>query len=117
MIVVAVIAILAAMVVPLYGSMGSQARIAKVQGDLRAIASAISMFQAHVGTLPTSLAQLAAAATNPQGVSAGPFIGSVPAPPAGGSPVWTGYEAGYTRTTEGQFSVSASGDGVSVTVP
>jgi type II secretory pathway pseudopilin PulG len=117
MIVVAVIAILAAIAIPLYGSLTSQARVAKARGDLRAIASAVSMYQAHAGTLPASIAQLTSAVTNAQGVSAGPFIASVPSPPPGGSPSWTAYETGYATTAEGQFSVSASGDGVSVTVP
>ena len=117
MLVVAVIGIVTAIAIPLYGSMTTQARVAKARGDLRTIASAVSMYQAHVGALPASLSQLTTVVSNAQGVYAGPFIASVPNPPPGGSPMWTGYEAGYTTTTEGQFSVSASGDGVSVTVP
>ena len=117
MIVVAVIGIVTAIAIPLYGSMTTQARVAKARGDLRTIASAISMYQAHVGALPPSLGQLTSVVSNAQGVSAGPFIASVPNPPPGGAPVWTAYEAGYATTVEGRFSVSASGDGVSVTVP
>jgi prepilin-type N-terminal cleavage/methylation domain-containing protein len=117
MVVVAVIAILAAIALPLFGSMSAEARIAKARADLRAIASAISMYYAHAGALPATLAELTSAVTNAQGASAGPFLGAVPVPPPGGSPMWTAYEAGYSRTGEGEFSISASGDGISVTVP
>jgi type II secretory pathway pseudopilin PulG len=117
LVVVAVIGILSAIALPLYGSMTTQARIAKARGDLRAIASALSMYYAHAGTLPTTFTELTSSVTNAQGVAAGPFIAAVPPPPAGGAPTWTPYEAGYTRTAEGAFSISASGDGTSVTVP
>ena len=77
---------------------------------IRTIASAISMYQAHVGALPASLSQLTSSVSNAQGQSAGPFIATVPNPPPGGAPTWTSYEAGYATTTEGRFSVSASGE-------
>ena len=58
MIVVAIIGILAAIAIPLYANVQARARIAKAQADLRALASAVSMFQAHMGTLPTALTDL-----------------------------------------------------------
>ena len=113
----AVIGVLAAIALPLYGSMTVQARGAKARADLRAIASAVSMYYAHAGALPASFAELTTPVNNAEGVAAGPFIAAVPAPPPGGAPTWTPYEAGYTTTPEGRFSISASGDGINVTVP
>jgi prepilin-type N-terminal cleavage/methylation domain-containing protein len=49
MIVVAIIGILAAIAIPLYASIQARARVAKVQADLRTLASAVSMYQAHLG--------------------------------------------------------------------
>ena len=58
MIVVAIIGILAAIAIPLYANVQARARIAKAQADTRAMASAVSMFQAHMGTLPVALTDL-----------------------------------------------------------
>ena len=116
MIVVAIIGILAAIAIPLYANIQARARIAKAQADARTLVSAVNMYSAHMGALPTGLGQLNSAATNAQGQSAGPFMPSTPAPPAGGNPAWsTSY--GYTSTTAGTFTVSASGDGTTITLP
>jgi type II secretion system protein G len=111
MIVVAIIGILAAIAIPLYANIQARARIAKAQADARTLASAVSMFSAHMGTLPPSLAALNAAVTNSLGQSAGPFMASTPAAPAG----WTAY--GYTSTVAGTFTISASGDATTVSLP
>src|SRR5947207_2983478 len=58
MIVVAIIGILAAIAIPLYANVQARARVAKVQADLRTLASAVSMYQANSGSLPTGLTQL-----------------------------------------------------------
>ena len=43
-------------------------------------------------------------------------MGSIPSPPQGGSPNWaTAYT--YTAGSTGQFTVSATGDGVTAKVP
>ena len=116
MIVVAIIGILAAIAIPLYANVQSRARVAKVQADLRSIASAVSMFQAHTGSLPTALSNLTAATTNSAGQSAGPFLASVPNPPGGGSPTWGTYN--YTgNASAGTFTITASGDGTTITLP
>ena len=116
MIVVAIIGILAAIAIPLYANVQSRARVAKAQADLRSIASAVSMFQAHVGVLPTALSNLTAATTNSAGQSAGPFLASVPAPPPGGSPTWGTYS--YSpNASAGTFTITASGDGTTITLP
>src|SRR5438046_10155834 len=49
MIVVAIIGILAAIAIPLYANVQARARIAKAQADARALASAVSIYSAHMG--------------------------------------------------------------------
>src|SRR6059058_1892182 len=49
LIVVAIIGILAAIAVPLYANVQARARIAKAQADARALASAVSIYTAHMG--------------------------------------------------------------------
>src|SRR5438309_7915036 len=85
MIVVAIIGILAAIAIPLYANVQQRARIAKAQADARALASAVSIYGAHMGVLPASgnLAALTSAVTNGQGQAAGPFMASGPAEPTG----------------------------------
>src|SRR6059036_3322516 len=78
MIVVAIIGILAAIAIPLYANVQARARIAKAQADTRTLASAVSIYTAHMGTLPTALTALTAAAVNGLNQVAGPFMGSIP---------------------------------------
>lgn len=111
MIVVAIIGILAAIAIPLYTNIQARARTAKAQADARTLVSAISIYSAHMGTLPATLADLNAVATNAQGQAAGPFMSSTPLPPAG----WTAY--GYASTASGTFTVVTSGDSTTVTLP
>ncbi len=58
MIVVAIIGILAAIAIPLYANVQARARLAKAQADARALASAVSIYSAHMGTLPGALTDL-----------------------------------------------------------
>ena len=115
MIVVAIIGILAAIAIPLYANVQARARVAKVQADLRTVASAVSMYQAHTGLLPSALTNLTVTVSNGQSQTAGPFMASVPVAPSGGSPSWGAYS--YTSNANGTFSLTASGDGTTVTVP
>jgi type II secretion system protein G len=111
MIVVAIIGILAAIAIPLYANVQARARLAKAQADARALASAVSIYSAHVGSLPTALTALTSVVTNAQGQAGGPFLASVPAGPAG----WAAYN--YASTTSGTFTISSSGDGTTVSLP
>jgi type II secretion system protein G len=114
MIVVAIIGILAAIAIPLYANVQARARIAKAQADLRSIASAISIYQAHMAAMPPTLADLTAAAVNAQNQSAGPFLASIPAQPSG----WAAYTAGYAfSNAAGTFTLTSNGDATTVNVP
>ena len=111
MIVVAIIGILAAIAIPLYANVQARARLAKAQADARALASAASIYSAHMGTLPAALTDLTSVVTNSLGQAGGPFMSSVPSGPAG----WGTYA--YTASASGTFSISNSGDSTSVSVP
>ncbi len=117
MIVVAIIGILAAIAIPLYANVQARARIAKAQADARAIASAVSIYSAHMGNVPTAanLSELTVVVTNGLGQTAGPFLARVPSVPAGWTPA-AGY--GYVASTAaGTFNISAAGDATTVSVP
>ena len=112
MIVVAIIGILAAIAIPLYANVQARARIAKAQADSRALVSAVSIYSAHMGAIPTTLAVLNSVSTNGQGQTAGPFMAATPTVPTG----WAGYTYSM-NVSAGTFQVSAFGDATSVTVP
>src|SRR5499426_350291 len=110
MIVVAIIGILASIAVPLYANMQARARIAKAQADIRGMASAVAAWGAHMGVLPTALGTLTAIATNAQNITAGPFMAAIPTPP---STAW-GSTYSYATNANGSFTISAAGDGATV---
>src|SRR5947199_1804196 len=97
MIVVAIIGILAAIAIPLYANVQARARIAKAQADSRTLASAVSIYTAHMGALPANLGLLTAVATNSQNIAAGPFMASIPTPP--GARKGTRLNSSYLRNT------------------
>ncbi len=113
MIVVAIIGILAAIAVPLYANMQARARVAKAQADIRGMASAVVVWSAHMGVLPSALAVLTAIATSPQNITAGPFMAAIPLPP---STAW-GAAYNYATNANGTFTISAAGDGATVSAP
>ena len=132
LIVVAIIGILATIAVPLYANTQTRARVAKAQADTRALASAVSIYQAHCGGLPDNTAStgtcpmttnqagalpavLMMQQTNAQNAVAGPFLNALPTLPAG----WTGTGASYTYTSDaaGMFRICGSGDGTVASTP
>ena len=115
MVVVSVIGAVAALAIPLHVNAQARACIEKAQSDLEMLAMAVMTYKAHMGTLPAGLANLTATATNRLYWSAGPFMPLIPGPPRGGSPAWGAYT--YTSSTAGTFSLTASGDGTTITVP
>ena len=114
MIVVAIIGILAAIAIPLYANVQARARIAKAQADTRSLASAATVYAAHMEVLPVSLTSLTLSVSNPQGQFAGPFMATIPTPPAN----WLPNPYYYTmNSAAGTFQISAAGDGTSAVVP
>ena len=116
MIVVAIIGILAAIAIPLYANVQARARIAKAQADARALASAISIYAAHMAVVPTTaqgLNSLTVQAVNSLGQSAGPFMAKIPAPPAG----WSTPYAYTGDTAAGTFVIISNGDNTTVSLP
>ena len=109
-----IIGILAAIAVPLYANMQARARVAKAQADIRGMASAVTAWAAHMGTLPSVLGLLTAIATSPQNITAGPFMAAIPTPP---STVWgTAYNYAINAAL-GTFTISAACDGATVSAP
>ena len=112
LIVVAIIGILAAIAIPLYANVQQKARIAKAQGDMRAISSAVVIYSAHMNVLPAALTDLTGVVTNSSGQTAGPFLALVPPVPSG----WTAYA--YTSdSVSGTFRISSNGDATTVAMP
>jgi type IV pilus assembly protein PilA len=132
LIVVAIIGILAAIAMPIYSGVQARARTAKAQGDMRGVATAISAFAAHCGSLPapgvsattdcSAVTTVAASGTlptvlltpqtNSQNYVAGPFMNAMPTLPTG----WTGTGGTYTYAVGASltFIVCAAGDGSAV---
>ena len=128
LIVVAIIGILAGIAIPMYANVQTRARIAKAQADTRSLASAIGIYSAHCGGLPTGAggqacpfqapgaavalqaipAELFLQQTNNQNQVGGPFINAPPTLPGG----WTGSGATYSyqASAAGTFTVCALGD-------
>ena len=115
LIVVAIIGILAAIAIPLFQNVQARARIAKAQADVRSLASAVSMYSAHYGTIPTALGEMTVSGTNNQGVTAGPMMAAIPTTPAG----WTPTNAIYVYATGAgdTFTISGNGDSTTAKVP
>jgi general secretion pathway protein G len=116
MIVVAIIGILAAIAIPLYANVQARARIAKAQADSRALASAVSIYAAHMGAVPTTaqgLGVLTAVAVNSLSQTAGPFMARIPQEPSG----WVGGYQYVGDAVSGTFVISNVGDNTTVLLP
>ena len=128
LIVVAVIAILTGITVPLYANVQSRARVAKALSDTRALGSATSIYMAHCGGLPAPGVSLAtdcpmsttvasgelpgvlfSAQANGFNQVGGPFMNSMPSLPSGWSGSGVSYK--YSIVATGMFLACGSGDG------
>jgi prepilin-type N-terminal cleavage/methylation domain-containing protein len=128
LIVLAIIAILTSIAVPLFANTQQRARRAKALGDAKALASAMSIYMAHCGGFPapgagaTDCPMSSATAggdvpsalyqpqVNVQNQTGGPFMNSQPTLPAG----WAGSGTGYryaANSPPGMFLFCATGDG------
>jgi type II secretion system protein G len=113
MVVVAVIGILASIGIAIFANATARSRVAKAQADVRSLATAVSTYTAHMGTLPPTLADLTSPAVSPQGLTAGQFMPVIPTPPN------TNWGSAYSYVTGGTglFTVSAVGDNQTVSAP
>jgi len=109
---VAIISILATIAIHLYVSLATKSRITKAQSEVKTIATAVSVFEGHMGSLPPTLGDLTTPATNSNGVTAGPFLPAVPTPPGG---TWTPYV--YVPLPDGRFTITISGEGATISFP
>ena len=139
MIVVAIVAMLAVIALPLYANIQWRARMAKAPADTRTLAGALTAYAIHCGDPPPSggsvaggscdgqgLLSLTVAQTTAAGDVAGPFMGALPEVPA---EAWTHTHEGpaniptYNYVTPapglgvGTFQISSTGDGVTVSAP
>jgi type II secretion system protein G len=121
LIVIAIVGILAAISITLYVNVQARGRIGRATADVRTITSAVGIYSAHMGAIPTTaqgLAVLGQVATNSKGDNAGPFLNAIPVPPSGGSPAWPAAYVYQPDTAAGggasfgRYVVCASGDGV-----
>jgi type II secretion system (T2SS) protein G len=85
-------------------------RATRARADAQAIASAVRQYQATLGALPESLDALLQAQTV-SGVTGGPFLARIPAPPTGFTPYQYAKQDGIT------FTVTSTGGGITVTAP
>lgn len=111
MVVLAVLGILTAIALALYTEATASARVAKAAADVRTVAGAVAAYAAHMGAPPAALGALTAVAVNVNGISAGPFMAAIPAPP---NASWT---YSYATDPAGGYTVSATGDNTTLVAP
>jgi general secretion pathway protein G len=112
MVAIAIISILTAIAIPLFQNMAVHGRVTRAHNDAKVLATAVVIYAAHMGALPSSLAELTLPAVNPEGHTAGPFLAAVPLPPG---PAWTAYT--LTPNGNGTFTITTTGEGTTVTKP
>lgn len=100
-----------AIAVWLYGTTNVRPPSSKAHADVRALASAVSVYQRETGRLPEHLVDLTRPVAGTRGVEVGPFMSSVPSPPRG----WLPYR--YDRRPDGTFVVHTRGTDGEVRAP
>ena len=106
------VCLLTLILLPMVVGINARARTAKAQADVRSIASAVSMYAAHTGSLPKSLEDLTKPSRNEKGETSGAFLAWIPKPP----PRWPSAYS-YVSSADGTFTISASGDATTARVP
>ena len=81
------------------------------------LALGVRKFTDHMGTIPAALTALTATVTNGLNQSAGPFVTFIPTPPSGGTPAWGASYTYWPNAGAGTFSITATGDGTTISVP
>jgi prepilin-type N-terminal cleavage/methylation domain-containing protein len=110
LVVVAVLGVLTTIAMTIYNNVQARSRVAKVEADTRTLSGAIGTFSAHMGQMPTALADLTSPQTNVNGQVSGPFMASTPSPPPG----WTySYSAGGANG----YQIVATGDNTTIVRP
>ena len=89
-----------------------RARIAKTSADVRSMASAGSMYAAHMGAIPSAIGLITATSSNAQGQTSGAFLAALPNPPSD----WVTSYA-FASSADGTFTISATGDSTTAKVP
>lgn len=106
--------VLATAVAPRHAHGFREARVAREQADVNAVAQAIYLYSIHTGRFPHTLAELTVVVANSGGKIEGPYLRTVPVPPSGGRPPWP-VTYGYVVKESGTFTVFAAGDNALVT--
>lgn len=83
-VVIAILGILAGIAIPRFMDATASARGAKIVADMRTVDSAIMMYNAKVGTLPTTTAQLT---TTTETATALNLLAAWPVPPSGSATI------------------------------
>ncbi|MFQ5946542.1 MAG: hypothetical protein ACE5NC_09900 [Anaerolineae bacterium] len=111
MLMIVVVGFMSAALPPAMPDISSLAPHAKAKADVRRLAWAVTTYAGYTGKLPATLRDLTAAAVNEQGLTAGPFMATVPTPPAG----WSRYR--YNIQADGTFTITSRGDGEEIRAP
>jgi type II secretion system protein G len=98
LIVIVILAILAAIVVFAVQNLTGQSAKAACNADYKTTETALEAYKAQIGSYPSSLAVLAATATDPAGNTVGPWLKDVPPTSSGVGHYWFDYVSPSANT-------------------